>query len=287
MLNTIKSKLLKCDQCFFKGHCKSFYLHHFKYRGKAYLLNKELFFPPHTSANKNIAFGPSDQLLAIGGDLDPNRMILAFKNGIYPANCSGQPILWWTSEIRCVLFPSHIHISKVVWRLIKHNHFRLTVDCAFCDVVKACAETRPDFTWLTPERIQSCNILHDLGFKHSIEVWENDELVAGLFGFSMGTYFYISSMFTLVNHASKYAMIALTLRLEELNYSMLDCGTWPTDHLESMGALVINRDEFLNLLNVIIESPDPIKDWKDLFNDWDFCQAVKNHLIKNNLEPIK
>lgn len=287
MLETIKSKLLKCDRCIFKGYCTSFYLHHFKYRGKVYLLKKDLFFPPHTSANKSITLGPSDQLLAIGGDLSPDRMILAFKNGIYPTFCSGQPILWWTSDIRCVIFTPNIHISKVVWRLIKQNHFRLTVDCAFRDVVNACAETRQKFTWLTPERIQACNLLHELGFKHSVEVWDDDKLVAGLFGFNLGTYFYISSMFTTVNHASKYAMIALAIRLEEMNYAMMDCGTWPTDFLQSMGAIIIDHDQFLELLTESIESPATIKSWQNIFDDWNFSQAVKEHLTKNNLDPIK
>lgn len=286
MLEKYKPQLLKMDKRFLKGTVKSFYSRHLQYKGKAYFLTKELYFPPHTSSNKNIRMGPEDQLLAVGGDLTPERIILAFKNGIYPASVKGQPILWWTSEIRCVLFPDHIHISKVMWRLIKHNNFHLTVDKAFRDVVDACTETRENYTWLTPDRINSCCKLHDLGYKHSVEVWQDEKLVAGLFGFTLGSYFYISSMFTRVNHASKFALIALAIRLEELNYSMLDCGTWSTEHLKSMGAVVIQRDEFLEQLNQSIEVPDVCENWKDLFNNWDFCQAVKNHIDRNHLDPI-
>lgn len=286
MLKKLKSQLLKIDQCFFNGNVKSFYSRYIQYKGKAYILTKELYFPSHTSSNKNIRMGPAGELLAIGGDLTPERIVYAFKNGIYPSSLVNQPILWWTSEIRCVLFTNHIHVSKIMWRLIKHNTFRLTVDKAFYDVVNACAESREDYTWLTPDRKKSCYILHDLGFKHSVEVWQGETLVAGLFGFAIGSYFYISSMFTRVNHASKFAMIALAIRLEELNYTMLDCGTWPTDHLKSMGTVIIDRNEFLKLLDQSINVPDIIDNWEDLFEDWDFCQSVRDHLVKNNLDPI-
>lgn len=285
MLENLKSQLLEIDTHLFKGNFKKLYNQHLKYRGKAYFLSKELFFPSHTSANKNVQMGPTGQLLAIGGDLSPERIILAFKNGIYPSSFKDQPILWWTSEIRCVILPKDIHISKVMWRLIKHNHFYLTVDSAFHDVVSACTESRQDYTWLTPDRIKSCCTLHDLGYKHSVEVWQDDQLVAGLFGFNLGSYFYISSMFTRVNHASKFAMIALSIRLAELNFSMLDCGIWPTDHLKSMGALIISREEFLKLLEESAQVPNSIENWNDLFKNWDFCEAVKKHLDNNHLDP--
>ena len=286
MLSKLKSQLLKMDKCLLNGKVKSCYSRNLQYRGKAYLLTKELYFPPYSAANKNVRMGPFAELLAVGGDLTPERIIFAFKNGIYPSSLIDQPILWWTSEIRCVLFPEHIHISKVMWRLIKHNNFQLSVDQAFCDVVNACAEAREDFTWLTPDRRKSCCALHDLGYKHSVEVWQDEKLVAGLFGFTLGSYFYISSMFTRVNHASKFAMIALALRLEESNFTMLDCGTWPTDHLKSMGATIITRDEFLKFLGESILNPSPITDWNALFYKWDFCQTVKNHLVKNEFDQL-
>jgi leucyl/phenylalanyl-tRNA--protein transferase len=286
VLKKIKFLLITMDKRFFKGIFKAFYTRHLQYRGKAYCLTNELYFPPHTSSNKNIRIGPAGELLAIGGDLTPERIIYAFKNGIYPSSLINQPILWWTSEIRCVLFPDQVHISKVMWRLIKHNSFYLTVDRAFIDVVNGCTESRENYTWLTPERRKSCCVLHDLGYKHSIEVWYNKKLVAGLFGFAFGSYFHISSMFTRINHASKFAMIALAIRLEELNYAILDCGTWPTDHLKSMGAVIIDRDQFLELLDQSIKAPEVIEDWESLFEDWDFCQAVKNHFVKNKHDTI-
>ncbi len=286
MFKNFKSKLIKMDEQLFNGTIKAFYIKHIQYKGKAYFLTKELYFPPHTTANKSVRMGSAGELLAVGGDLSPERIIFAFKNGIYPSSLVDQPILWWTSEIRCILFPEHLHISKVMWRLIKHNHFHLTVDKAFDDVINGCTKSREAYTWLTPDRKKSCCTLHDLGYKHSIEVWQDGNLVAGLFGFSCGSYFYISSMFTRVNHASKFAMIALTIRLEELNCTMIDCGTWPTDHLKSMGVVIIERDEFLQRLDQSINVPAIINNWEELFENWDFCQAVKNHLVKNNLDPI-
>ncbi|WP_052307081.1 leucyl/phenylalanyl-tRNA--protein transferase [Acetobacterium woodii] len=280
ILDNTKLLFLKVDKIFFKGRIEAFYSRNFKYRGKAYLLNKEMYFPPHTAANKKIRLGPAGELLAIGGDLTPERMIYAYKNGICPCFYNNEPILWWTSEIRCVIYPKDIHISKIVRRFIKQKNFSLTVDKAFSEVVIGCTEGRIDNTWLTPERIVASSVLHDVGFSHSIEVWQEEKLVAGLFGITFGTYFFVASKFTRVNHASKVAMIALAIRMEELNYTMMDCGIWPTDHLKSMGAVIITRDEFLKELNQCSQMPDAVEKWEDLFEKWDLSIAIRNHDIK-------
>ena len=281
-LDRVKLALIKMDEHLLKGNVMSFYSCHFKYRRKAYLLTKEFFFPPHTSSNKSLRIGPAGELLAIGGDLNPDRMILAFKNGISPLFSNNQPILWWTSEIRCILYPKDIHISKIMRQFIMRENFHLTVDKAFFDVVSACSESRKDFIWLTPERMEASFKLHELGIAHSVEVWQDQKLVGGLYGVSFGSIFFAESMFTRVTHTSKLALIALSLRLKELNYSLVDLGFWPTDHLKSMGAVVIQRDEYLEILEQSVQIPDIIDEWGDLFENWDFISAVKKRVSEEN-----
>jgi leucyl/phenylalanyl-tRNA--protein transferase len=280
ILDIIKSCFIKADKCLFKEYIMGFYLRNLKYRGKALKLNDTIDFPPHTSANKNVKLGPVGELLAIGGDQSPERMMNAYKNGIWPCSFKNEPLLWWTSEIRCVIFPENIHISKVVKRLIKQNNFELTVDKAFDEVIKGCCEDREDCTWLRPEQIVASAKLHELDFAHSLEVWRDEKLIAGLFGISFGSYFYVESKFTRVNHASKAAMIALAIRLEELSFTMIDCGIWPTNHLEKMGAVIIPRDIFLEKLNHCVQMPD-VDEWESLYEQWNFVEAIKKHELKN------
>lgn len=275
-LNKVKSGVLKIDELVFKGHIKAFHSRNLAYRGKAYKLTKDLYFPPHTSSNKNVRLGPEGELLAIGGDLTPERMLYAFKNGIYQISFKNEPILWWTSDIRCVFFPKKLHISKKMQEVIKSNKFHLTVDKAFSDVLNGCSESRN--TWLTPERKGACEALYRLGNAHSVEVWQDDKLVGGLYGIVFGSYFYIESMFTRVNHTSKLALIALTIRLGEMNFPMVDFGIWPTEHSKSLGAVIIPREEFLGILNQSVETPDIVKEWGELFDNWDFRSAVKNYV---------
>lgn len=195
MLNKVKSGLVSVDNRIFKGRLKAFYSRDLKYRGKAYVLTKDLFFPPHSASNKNVKMGPSGELLAIGGDLEPERLIHARKNGIDVEALSGRPILWWTSTERCVIFPENIHIAKNMRQLIrKNNGFRLSVDQAFYDVVIGCSESRGDYTWLTPEYMSACYKLHELGMAHSVEVWLDENLVGGLFGVAFGAYIYILNL---------------------------------------------------------------------------------------------
>lgn len=277
-LKKFKSGLLRFDNLIFKGKLKAFYIHRIKYRGKAYELTEDLYFPPHTASNKSIRMGPEGELLAVGGDWKPERIILAYKNGIYPVVFKNQPILWWTSERHCVMYPKDVHIPKNMRALIRQNKYKLTVDQAFYEVVSACSETRKDYTWLTHEQVKAFHQLHTLGFAHSVEVWQDEELVGGLFGVSFGTYFHGESMFARVSHTSKLAYIGLSVRLAEMNFTIMDCGIWPTDHIKSLGAVVISRDEFLEILDRSKDAPEVIADWGALFENWDLKQAVQNHL---------
>ena len=286
-LKKIRRDIRQLNKRIFHGNVDAYYSRYFKYRGKAYKLNTDLYFPPHSCANKTLRMGPCGELLAIGGDLEPERMILAYKKGIYPMFFKDQPILWWTSEFRCVLFPKNIHISKGAKNFIKKNQYRLTVDKAFYDVICGCKETREESTWITPERIASACKLHELGIAHSIELWLDDKLVAGHFGVAIGSYFYGESQFSRVSNAGKVAMIALCLRLEELNYSLVDGGFWPTNYLKEMGADIILRDEYLDLLDQSVRVPDIVTDWGELFENWDFRFAVEKHIIeKTKIEAV-
>lgn len=281
MLDKVKAGLVMLDDRIFNGKIKSFHSRYVKYRGKAYVLTQDLYFPPHTASNKNVKMGPAGELLAIGGDLEPDRLIHAKKRGIYIEVLNDHPILWWTSEIRCVIFPENIHISKIMRRVIRQkNGFHLTVDKAFHDVVIGCTELRGDYVWLTSEYMSSYFRLHKLGVAHSVEVWREENLVGGLFGVAFGSYFYVESKFTRVNHTSKLAIIALSLRLRELNYSLVDCGIWPTDHLKSLGATIISRDSFLEILDQSVQIPDRVEDWEELFENWDFKQAAENRITE-------
>jgi len=216
--------------------------------------------------------------LAIGGDWEPERIILAYKNGIYPVVFRDQPILWWTSERHCVMYPKDIHIPKNMRVLVRQNKYKLTADKAFHEVVNACSETRKKYTWLTDEQVEAFHRLHALGFAHSVEVWQDEKLVGGLFGISFGSYFHGESMFARVSQTSKLAYIGLSVRLAEMNFAIMDCGIWPTEHMKSLGAVVISRDEFLGILDKSKEAPEVIADWGALFENWDLKQAVQNHL---------
>lgn len=275
-MKVIKKGLKQVDQLIFKGKVREVYNKKLRYRNQAYQLTDEFYFPPHETANKQITMGPYGELLAIGGDLSTKRIIHAFKCGVYPMFFADQPILWWTAEIRCVIKPGHIHIGKDVRRLINQNRLILTADQAFDQVVQSCADLRKDFTWLTPERISAFKRMHAEGYCHSIEVWQDEELVGGLFGTGIGSYFYIESSFTIVTHSSKYAMVALALRMDEKNCTVLDCGIWPTSHLLSMGAEVIERKDFLELLEKGLKQPEISSNCQILFKNWDFRAAVLN-----------
>ncbi len=277
-IDKVKKSITQINKRFLKGSIKAYYLHYFKYKGKAYNLTKDIYFPPHSTSNKNLRMGPCGELLAIGGDLTPERMIFAYKNGIYPMYFENYPILWWTSEIRCVIFPNNIHISKGVRNFVKKTNFRLTVDSAFKDVVYACRETREESTWITPERITASCKLHELGIAHSFEIWDGDQLIGGSFGVAMGSYFYGESQFTRVSNAGKVAMVALCLRLDELNYSLVDGGFWPTKYLKEMGSEIISREAYLKILEHSVCEPDIVKNWSGLFENWDLRLAIEKHL---------
>jgi leucyl/phenylalanyl-tRNA--protein transferase len=188
-----------------------------------------------------------DGLLAVGGDLSPERLILAYKNGIFPWFSDESPILWYAPHERFVLFPEKLKVSKTMRKLLKTDKFKITFNTAFPDVIRACATiSREDQlgTWITNDMEKAYIQLFDLGYAHSVEVWENEQLVGGLYGIEINSVFCGESMFSMVSNASKAALINLC---EHKNYKLIDCQVH-SDHLESLGAEFIGTNQFMEFL---------------------------------------
>jgi leucyl/phenylalanyl-tRNA--protein transferase len=188
-----------------------------------------------------------DGLLAVGGDLSPDRLMLAYENGIFPWYSDDTPILWYSPHTRCVLFPDEVKISKSMRQVLRSGKFELTVDQCFEQVIRACATTPrhdQDGTWITNAMMAAYTHLHQLGFAHSWEIWQEDELVGGLYGVEVGEVLCGESMFSRVSNASKAALIYLC---QSGRYKIIDC-QMPTEHLLSMGARMISREAYDSFL---------------------------------------
>ena len=188
-------------------------------------------------------------LLAYGGDLSPNRLLLAYKSGIFPWYNIDDPILWWAPNPRLVLFIDDFILRKSLKKRIKH--FEIRYNTAFSEVMKACGSISRDGqagSWIIPAVIEGYSALHDMGYAHSVEAWQDGELVGGLYGVVIGKVFFGESMFTKVTDASKVAFSSLIGRLKEQGFRMIDCQI-PSPHLKSLGAREISRIEFMKVLN--------------------------------------
>ncbi len=208
-----------------------------------YFLSRELYFPPVSHASP-------EGILAIGGDLSAERLLLAYRSGIFPWFEDDEPILWWSPAERMVLFFDELKVSKSMRNILNRNIFRVTFDTAFDDVIANCRDIKrdgQDGTWITTDMTVAYSGLHALGYARSVEVWHNDELVGGLYGVDMGHVFCGESMFSKMPNASKVAFIALVRKLEQENYKLLDCQVH-NEHLESLGAREIDREDFLEIL---------------------------------------
>lgn len=191
-----------------------------------------------------------DGLLAVGADLSPARLLNAYRQGIFPWYSDGQPILWWSPNPRAVLYPEKLRISRSLKKSLRKRPFHVTLDSDFAAVIEACSEPRPDQegTWITAGMKQAYLQLHRIGFAHSVECWEGENLVGGLYGVSLGKVFFGESMFARRSDASKIAFAHLVEQLREWNFGLIDCQVH-TGHLASLGAEDIPREEFLQLLD--------------------------------------
>ena len=208
-------------------------------------LTKDLFFPPVSHTNH-------DGVLAIGGDLSPERLQLAYNSGIFPWFNDGEPIIWWSPNPRMVLFLDELIVSKSMRNILKRNIFTVTINQNFREVISNCQQVKRDGqtgTWITNNMIEAYCKLHEQGLVKSIEVWQNDQLVGGLYGIELGHIFCGESMFSLVSNASKVAFIALAEQLKKDNYCLLDCQVY-NEHLESLGCREIEREAFMTFLKV-------------------------------------
>jgi leucyl/phenylalanyl-tRNA--protein transferase len=205
-----------------------------------YRLGGDLIFP-HPSLSDE------DGLLAIGGDLSVERLLLAYENGIFPWYEEGQPILWWSPDPRFILYPKNLRVSKSMEKVLRKNIYHVTFDKCFREVITLCGKLRSGETWITENMIESYCALHQLGFAHSVETWFGDDLVGGLYGISLGRCFFGESMFSLMDNTSKTALISLSRHLGQIGFQFIDCQVY-SEHLESLGAMNVPREIFLTEL---------------------------------------
>ena len=208
-----------------------------------HLLGSEHTFPSAETASL-------EGIVAIGGDLDPNRILNAYKKGIFPWFENDNNLVWWSPDPRMVLFPKKIKISKSTKKIIYQDYFKVTYNQSFNEVVECCSKVKrfgQNGTWITEGLKKAYNQLHEMGYAYSVEVWKDYELVGGLYGIDLGDIFCGESMFTKANNASKVGFIHLVKELTKNNYKLIDCQV-PSAHLKSLGAEEISRKEFLSFL---------------------------------------
>jgi leucyl/phenylalanyl-tRNA--protein transferase len=216
--------------------------------------------PPH--------FAIDEGLLAVGGDLSIERLVLAYSQGIFPWYAEDDPILWWSPDPRLVLYPDDLHVSRSLRRLMRRDIFTVTMDKAFGRVIRGCAQKRGadhPGTWIVPEMIAAYEALHNAGLAHSVEAWAGDDLAGGLYGVSLGAAFFGESMFTRITNASKVALVHLVEGLRREGFTLIDCQV-TTEHLMQFGAREISRDRFLR------ELQDALKR-KTLQGSWRFVSG--------------
>ncbi|MFC0669264.1 leucyl/phenylalanyl-tRNA--protein transferase [Azotobacter chroococcum] len=220
------------------------------------LQRDSLSFPPLERALRE-----PNGLLAVGGDLSAERLIQAYRHGCFPWYQAGQPILWWSPNPRTVLLPQELHVSRSLRKILRQERFQVTFDRDFSAVIQACAGPRnyADGTWITPEMQAAYRELQRRGIAHSVEVWQNDNLVGGLYGLAIGQLFFGESMFSHVDNASKVGFTTLVRRLKQWGFVLIDC-QMPTQHLQSLGARSISRSEFADYLKRYLDQPSTA-DW--------------------------
>tara|TARA_B110000305_G_scaffold61024_1_gene67654 strand:+ start:105 stop:800 length:696 start_codon:yes stop_codon:yes gene_type:complete len=210
----------------------------------------------------SLALADPNGLLAAGGGLSPNRLLEAYSRGIFPWFEEGQPVLWWSPDPRMVLFPEDLRVSKSLRKTINKSLYTVTLDEAFAEVIGCCAQPRGDSpgTWITDEMQTAYTQLFEAGHAHSVEVWREGDLVGGLYGVALGQLFFGESMFSFESNASKIALVKLVKQLQEWNYKLIDCQV-SSEHLESLGAIEISREQFRLQLDELLPCPGKAAPW--------------------------
>jgi leucyl/phenylalanyl-tRNA---protein transferase len=204
-------------------------------------------------------------LLAFGGDLSPERLKMAYAHGIFPWFNEGEPILWWSPDPRCVFHTDALRPNRSLRRALADKDWRVTVDRAFRQVMAACAAPRPNQsgTWISPSMIEAYGVLHDQGYAHSVEVWEEDRLVGGIYGVSIGKLFCGESMFSTCSGGSKLALCALAALLRQWGFPLIDAQV-SNPHLLSLGAMEMSRTAFLRKVATLVATPFDQPRWRNL-----------------------
>ncbi|HEU4685040.1 MAG TPA: leucyl/phenylalanyl-tRNA--protein transferase [Nitrospira sp.] len=219
---------------------------------------RDLSFPPVDRASP-------DGLVAIGGDLRPERLLEAYRRGIFPWYSEGQPILWWSPDPRAVLFPEKLHVPRSLQRTIRRGRYSVTLDRCFQAVMTHCAGPRPQYpeggTWITPAMMQAYLALAERGYAHSVEAWEADRLVGGIYGVAIGGAFFGESMFSHEPDASKVALVSLVRQLRAWGFRLFDCQQ-ASPHVMRLGAEEIPRPEFIRHLTAAVALPNRCGRWK-------------------------
>lgn len=222
-------------------------------------LSNDLVFPP-------VHYAEPDGLLAIGGDLSIERLLLAYSEGIFPWYSKGEPVLWWSPNPRMVLLPEELKVSKSMRPYFNQPKWEVTFDLAFEKVINHCSKAprkNQSGTWIVPTMKKAYIGLHEAGYAHSVEVWSGEKLIGGLYGVSLGAAFFGESMFSLEKNASKFAFIRLVNLLHKRRFQLIDCQVY-TAHLESLGAREISREDFLNYLSQCLKQPTLKGNWQNL-----------------------
>ncbi len=208
-----------------------------------FLLTKDLYFPPVDMADE-------EGLLAIGGDLSSERLLLAYHSAIFPWYNEDEPICWWSPNPRFVLYPAELKVSNSMKTVLQNGKYRFTTNRAFVQVIQNCktvSRHAQDGTWISPAMQKAYTTLHELGYAHSAETWQDGELIGGLYGIRLGNIFFGESMFSLKPNASKFAFINYVRQLQKENVQLIDCQLH-TNHLETLGARMIPRQQFIEML---------------------------------------
>ena len=220
--------------------------------------------PPTAFPPVEAALADPDGLLCAGGDLAPARLLEAYRRGIFPWFSEGQPILWWSPDPRTVLYPGEFKLSRSLAKTIRNRGYAVTTDRAFARVMEQCAaaDLRPEGTWISPQMQVAYQRLHELGHAHSIETWDGERLVGGLYGVSLGQVFFGESMFSIERDASKVALYALARRMLERGDRLIDCQV-ASAHLTSLGARSVPRAQFVGELGTAISGLQPDAAWRE------------------------
>ncbi len=218
--------------------------------------------PPEAFPSVDAALREPDGLLAAGGDLSPERLLYAYQHGIFPWYDDGQPLLWWSPDPRCVFRPGDFHVSRRLRRSLRQSAAEVRVNTDFGTVIRACAAPRGAHhgTWITAEMISAYELLHEEGWAHSVEVWQGDSMIGGLYGIAIGRVFFGESMFSSADNASKFALLTLSGMMDAGDFGILDCQL-VSSHLLGLGATEIARRDFMAVVAELCSPPVRFENW--------------------------